>query len=100
MSLCSLHSILHNETMDLDGETMFNFILDLVSGMRFLHANQPPLIHADLKSYNCLVDNLYRLKVADFGLATTKDNQVNSGTVFRMAPEVWHRTWLLVAPQG
>eukprot|EP00730_Choanoeca_flexa_P005203 TRINITY_DN11901_c0_g6_i1.p1 TRINITY_DN11901_c0_g6~~TRINITY_DN11901_c0_g6_i1.p1 ORF type:complete len:479 (+),score=123.04 TRINITY_DN11901_c0_g6_i1:41-1438(+) len=74
--------------MDLDGETMFNFILDLVSGMRFLHAHQPPLIHADLKSHNCLVDNLYRLKVADFGLATTKIDQVNAGTILWMAPEV------------
>ena len=46
MSLGSLHSILHNETMALDGEVMFNFFKDLVSGMRFLHAHEPPLIHA------------------------------------------------------
>ena len=68
MSLGSLYSILHNETMELEGGTMFNFIKDLVSGMRFLHAHEPPLIHAGKEG--CLCCNscrpiaIYRSQVA------------------------------------
>eukprot|EP00045_Choanoeca_perplexa_P014587 m.173036 g.173036 ORF g.173036 m.173036 type:complete len:549 (-) comp16727_c0_seq7:47-1693(-) len=88
MSLGSLHSLVHNDTLQLEGDVIFNFITDLVSGMHFLHAHKPALVHADLKSQNCLVDNLYRLKVADFGLSTTNQESVNAGTICWMAPEV------------
>ena len=61
MSLGSLYSLLHNETMTFEGETLFNYMKD---GMRFLHSGKPPVIHADLKSNNVLVDSKHRAKVS------------------------------------
>eukprot|EP00730_Choanoeca_flexa_P005201 TRINITY_DN11901_c0_g3_i3.p1 TRINITY_DN11901_c0_g3~~TRINITY_DN11901_c0_g3_i3.p1 ORF type:complete len:1077 (+),score=229.75 TRINITY_DN11901_c0_g3_i3:283-3513(+) len=86
-SLGSLHGLLHNETMTFESATLLNYMRDIVSGMRFLHSGKPPVIHADLKSHNVLVDNKHRAKVSDFGLATTKA-QVGAGTNFWMSPEL------------
>jgi serine/threonine protein kinase len=38
-------------------------------GMAYLHSRSPPIIHRDLKSPNLLVDDSWRVKVADFGLS-------------------------------
>lgn len=48
----------------------------LAAGMKYLHAQTPPILHGDLKSDNCLVfrvgsepDSLPLVKLADFGFA-------------------------------
>ncbi|EGD72124.1 TKL/DICTY4 protein kinase [Salpingoeca rosetta] len=87
MDLGSLYSILHNETMELDGETRYYLTIDVVSGCRFLHSSNPPLIHGDLKSLNVLVDSKFRAKVADFGLSESGNGKA-CGTPYWMAPEV------------
>lgn len=114
MELGSLYGLLHNETMQLEGDVIFSFIKDLVSGMRFLHAAHPPITHADLRSHNCLVDKNWRLKislllclcpvsvcmsnvlfyVSDFGLASTRSDQYG-GTPKWMAPGESY-TWSVV----
>ncbi len=50
LDLGSLHSLLHNATIDVDQESMRMMILDIVQGCRFLHAADPPVVHGDLKS--------------------------------------------------
>lgn len=50
MDLGSLHSLLHNDTMALEDETVHMMMLDVVSGCRFLHAAEPPVVHGDLKA--------------------------------------------------
>lgn len=37
--------------------------------MVYLHSRRPPVIHRDLKSSNLLVNNHWRVKVCDFGVA-------------------------------
>ena len=37
--------------------------------MRYLHGSDPPVIHADIKAANLLVDAKFHVKVADFGLS-------------------------------
>ncbi len=73
-----------------------NSQLDAARGINYLHTLQPPVLHRDLKSANLLVDSSLRvLKVADFGLARTRELCVPSpvltgqrGTFQWMAPEV------------
>lgn len=41
----SLYDILHNKTMDLDGEIILPLLTDISQGMRFLHCAKPEVIH-------------------------------------------------------
>lgn len=47
----SLFDIIHNKTMRLDGEVMLPLLRDISSGMRFLHAAIPQVIHGYVKRY-------------------------------------------------
>ena len=58
----SLYDLLHNETMVLDPEIIVPILQDVSSGMRFLHASKPQVVHKDLKSMNILVDKNFRGK--------------------------------------
>ena len=67
------------------------FLRDVAKGMSFLHAQQPPVIHADIKSKNMLLDDRWTLKVGDFGhsmiLGAIGDGN-RIGTPYFCAPEV------------
>ncbi|KAL3909213.1 MAG: hypothetical protein SGARI_002712 [Bacillariaceae sp.] len=83
----SLYDLLHNETIQLDGEQILPILRDITSGLRFLHAANPQVIHGDLKASNILVDDRFRAKVSDFGL-TQKQRLGAAGTPYWTAPEV------------
>ncbi|KAL7548596.1 hypothetical protein ACHAWF_011875 [Thalassiosira exigua] len=77
--------------------------LQVARGLNFLHTIPPPsgpMVHADLKSSNVLLDSSYNANISDFGLATktmgglwgaiqrsTKSNNPR-GSFLWMAPEV------------
>jgi len=83
----SFHSILHNDTIMLEGEILLPIIRDIAQGVRFLHAATPQIIHSDLKASNILVDSRFRAKVADFGLSQ-KRTLGAAGTPYWLAPEI------------
>ncbi len=88
----SLHDLLHNETLPLDGEVVLQLLRDVVSGMEFLHSADPPILHNDLKAANVLVDSSWRAKVSDFGLSgKRRASRGPPGTPFWMAPELLRR---------
>ena len=64
MELGSLHDLLHNESMVIEGEIILPVLRDIARGIRFLHAATPTICHSDLKSGNVLVDSKFRAKVA------------------------------------
>merc|ERR1712048_354860 len=83
----SLHDLLHNVSVALEGELVVPMLRDIVQGVRFLHAAKPKaIVHGDLKAQNVLVDVKFRAKVADFGLSD-KQRSGACGTPFWMAPE-------------
>lgn len=86
----SLHDLLHNETMAIDGEIIMPILQDITQGIRFLHSADPEVIHGDLKSHNILVDARFHAKVADFGLSQKKQ-MGGTGTPLWMAPELLRR---------
>jgi len=64
---------------------------DAARGVHYLHSLEPCIVHRDLKSSNLLVDESLRIKVADFGLARIKEDNVTMtrcGTPAWTAPEV------------
>jgi serine/threonine protein kinase len=87
----SLFDLLHNSDINLTWKQRLQIALDTAKGMSFLHLNNPPIIHRDLKSPNVLLDATRRSKVCDFGLARTKAINTMTGqcgTFQWMAPEV------------
>lgn len=63
----SLQDILENEQIKLDRDFKMSITMDIVRGMHYLHSS-PIKTHGALKSSNCLVNNSFNVKIADFGL--------------------------------
>jgi len=47
---------------------------DVANGLRYLHEQDPPIVHGDLKGANVLVDINGRAALCDFGLSTISDS--------------------------
>ncbi|KIM72464.1 hypothetical protein PILCRDRAFT_829732 [Piloderma croceum F 1598] len=52
-------------------------ITGIASGLSYLHALKPQVIHGDLRGDNILVDNNHNPRIADFGLSTVIDSQAS-----------------------
>lgn len=77
-----------------DPEVLWKYILDVASGLSYLHACNPPIIHQDIKPANVLIDSNGNYSITDFGISAKKENRINSyyedassGTLVYMAPE-------------
>ena len=91
MSRGSLYSILHNPELQLTWGLVVHVLTEASHGCLYLHTLPSPIIHRDLKSHNLLVDESWRVKVADFGLSTHLDQHgtmTACGTPSWTAPEV------------
>ncbi|XP_052197786.1 LRR receptor-like serine/threonine-protein kinase HSL2 [Diospyros lotus] len=76
----SLGDILHGEKDEvvLDWPKRFSIAVGAAQGLAYLHHDcVPPIIHRDVKSNNILVDEDFRPRVADFGLAKTLQQDQN-----------------------
>ncbi|XP_076045845.1 serine/threonine-protein kinase grp-like [Oratosquilla oratoria] len=80
----------------LDEETSKFFFKQLVSGVKYMHAQC--VVHRDLKPSNLLLDHDNVLKIADFGLSAKIEGQetylsVVCGTGGYAAPEIFKRRY-------
>ncbi|CAH8357832.1 unnamed protein product [Eruca vesicaria subsp. sativa] len=75
----SLWDILHScEKSNLGWETRYDIALGAAKGLEYLHHGyERPVIHRDVKSSNILLDESFKPRIADFGLA--KILQANNG---------------------
>ncbi|CAD5189976.1 unnamed protein product [Musa acuminata subsp. malaccensis] len=91
MSQGTLRMYLHKkEPYSLSTETILQLALDISRGMQYLHSQG--VIHRDLKSQNLLLNDVRRVKVADFGTSCLetqcRESKGNMGTYRWMAPEM------------
>ena len=74
---------------------IWKFILDVSGGLTFLHNQQPPIVHQDIKPDNILITSDGRYVISDFGISRrfrtqmsrTNNNFSSSGTIAYMGPE-------------
>ena len=65
----SLFSRLHKDKAPIDRLWILRVAIGVAEAMAYLHAQQPPLIHRDLKSPNVLLESDgVTTKLCDFGL--------------------------------
>ncbi|XP_067936406.1 uncharacterized protein [Watersipora subatra] len=64
----------------LNMDTRVDILRDAARGLQYLHSNKPPLLHRNIKSKNILLDNAYKAKLSDFGMAVhaNKSDSVSS----------------------
>ncbi|XP_033637828.1 retinal guanylyl cyclase 2-like [Asterias rubens] len=70
----SLSDIYLNENLKLDWTFKSSLLVDLVSGMRYIH-NSPLKQHGRLTSHNCVIDSRWVLKVTDYGIPAMMSTQ-------------------------
>ncbi|PON56552.1 Mitogen-activated protein kinase kinase kinase [Trema orientale] len=91
----TLQHHLHNEHQPLDWGTRLTIALDCARALETLHEHAiPPVIHRDFKCTNVLLDQNFRARVSDFGLAKLGSDKINGqistrvlGTTGYLAPE-------------
>lgn len=73
---------------------IWKFILDVSGGLAFLHRQQPPVVHQDIKPDNILTTSDGRYVISDFGISRSfrtqlsrTNNVSSSGTIAYMGPE-------------
>ena len=72
---------------------IWKFIFDVSSGLSYLHACCPQIIHQDIKPANVLIDDYKNYAITDFGISSQSGkhgfyyDDDNSGTMAYMAPE-------------
>jgi len=79
----------------LSESQLWTFVLDVSGGLAFLHSQQPPIVHQDIKPDNILITSENRFVISDFGISRsfrskmsrTNNNTSSSGTIAYMGPE-------------
>lgn len=83
--------LIGNEFSD---DEIWKYIQDVASGLAYLHALEPPIVHQDVKPANILLDDTGHYALTDFGISAQRGgvhgyyyDDENSGTMAYMAPE-------------
>lgn len=89
------------ENKTLSWENLYQIAIGIARGLEYLHQGcNTRILHFDIKPHNILLDETYRPKISDFGLAMTgtRDESVISmsnarGTLGYVAPEVFNKSF-------
>jgi len=102
----SLFGALYESSLHLSIRQRVKILADVASGMRYLHAQTPSIIHRDLKSPNVLLTKYIRAvdqepmaKVTDFGLSRFSRDQQSTGSSNARAYTMGVGTWRWMAPE-
>ncbi|KFP64183.1 Atrial natriuretic peptide receptor 2, partial [Cariama cristata] len=74
----SLSDVLLNEDIPLNWGFRFSFATDVAQGMAYLHHHK--MYHGRLKSSNCVIDDRWVCKIADYGLQSYRKEDSPEGS--------------------
>ncbi|XP_009946044.1 PREDICTED: atrial natriuretic peptide receptor 1-like [Leptosomus discolor] len=74
----SLSDVLLNEDIPLNWGFRFSFATDIAQGMAYLHHHK--MYHGRLKSSNCVIDDRWVCKIADYGLQSYRKEDSPEGS--------------------
>lgn len=85
-------------------EQLWDFISDVSSGLAYLHAQNPPIIHQDIKPDNILIARNGEYVITDFGISSQARSTLrkssmhlsSAGAVAYMGPERFSKQYLSV----
>ncbi|NXQ64951.1 RIPK2 kinase, partial [Anthoscopus minutus] len=95
----SLNQLLHGKDVypDIPWCLRFRILYEIALGVNYLHNMNPPLLHHDLKTQNILLDDVFHIKIADFGMSKwrvismsqsrSESSLPEGGTIIYMPPE-------------
>lgn len=87
-----LKAVRGNATLRPSWRSMLGMMIDAATGVLYLHARSPQILHCDLKSSNLLVDSHLRVKICDFNLSKLVEEstelQIGERNPRWLAPEV------------
>lgn len=93
MTYCRNGSVSRNAG-DMEEKDIWRFIRDTASGLDYLHTQDPPIIHQDIKPDNILMLNNGTYVITDFGISKQlrrsmrkSANSSSAGAVSYMGPE-------------
>ena len=66
---CSLSSLLESESKIPPNSTKLSILLDVSSGLKYLHSKESPIVHSYLSSSNILLTVEHKAKISDIGIA-------------------------------
>jgi serine/threonine protein kinase len=70
---------------EMDENTAWRFLHDVASGLAYLHSQEPPVIHQDIKPDNIMIGNNRQFLITDFGISVkvryTQQRNVSSGDI-------------------
>ncbi|XP_078472790.1 atrial natriuretic peptide receptor 2-like [Lampetra planeri] len=88
----SLRDVLLNDEIPLNWGFRLSFAVDIVRGMSYLHQHR--LVHGRLKPTNCLVDDRWVCKIADYGLEVFRTQDKPDEEVVKHQQQQQHRQGL------
>ena len=86
-----LYDVINQTPHELTLERMKEIFMDCCRGLAYLHSQEEPVLHRDLKSQNILITGNWIAKVADFGISRPAVLQTMTsgvGTTRWAAPEI------------
>ncbi|KAJ7972406.1 Kinase family protein [Quillaja saponaria] len=75
----TLYDHLHGGLSPLNWSLRLKISMQAAKGLEYLHKELvPPIVHRDVKSSNILLDSEWGARIADFGLITSNDKDLNA----------------------
>jgi serine/threonine protein kinase len=72
MELChrgSLYHVMNSVAYEFGWDRVFRVAIETIKGLNYMHLQNPPIVHRDMKSLNILVTENWEVKICDLGLS-------------------------------